>query len=713
MSSKRAVTKYLLFSAITLVLVIIALNIEKHAPFLSYAFLARVPIGLGVLLAILPVLGLYVLPNMLKSMFSLGSARQVLWTVFLVLMNAQMVVLTSRTIILYADKRFEGLGTLMNDFSTGWWVMALFLSIPLMWGVCKTSVEISVTNRAKGVLMGTGLAWCFIFLSVRAIDSGIIPNYPELLIKAFNFLTRDAMRAGYFDANGHLYDGHTFSMTMVLFLLGFYILGYRRLTPAPDNPRRPPALFYVLILMLFSGYLFSYITFFLDLFRVPVMLTMFILIVIAYRYQKVDHYYRVFDSAHAPSEKDLGQDVRENLVQSLENRLTLFQGDKEERTLVVVSCMGGGIQASGWTTQVLAGLQEELGKEFSQAIGIISSVSGGSVGTMHFLDHFDNKSGALKPESLLPAPDAPLIKVAADSVAESLYATGWGLAYPDALRTVGLPFLVEKETDRGWAIEQAWKGNLNFPGTTLTQWRELVLQGEFPVPVFNATIVETGQRFMLTPLPFSWEGAADSTKVDFHARYPGRDVEVVSAARLSATFPYVTPVCRTNLSDDIPYAGRHIADGGYFDNFGVFTTLEWLKEVILPNYERLKIDRLLMIELNGFPEAEEDRGENRYNGFIASVAGPLMAIMNVRTSTQVARNDAEVASFFKQWENKLDMERVVVRFKADEPGKTPPLSWKLTWDQKEDIAQAWNILKNEKNGALSKIRAFWNRKSNP
>ncbi|NCR41953.1 MAG: hypothetical protein GPJ21_20255 [Microcystis aeruginosa W13-11] len=54
----------------------------------------------------------------------------------------------------------------------------------------------------------------------------------------------------------------------------------------------------------------------------------------------------------------------------------------------MVAASGGGIQAAGWTVQVLNGLQEELGYSFTQAIGLINSVSGGYVGTMFFLDQF-------------------------------------------------------------------------------------------------------------------------------------------------------------------------------------------------------------------------------------------------------------------------------------------------------------------------------------
>src|SRR5205823_8920219 len=48
--------------------------------------------------------------------------------------------------------------------------------------------------------------------------------------------------------------------------------------------------------------------------------------------------------------------------------------------VIVVAAAGGGIQASGWTAQVLAGLREDpAGAEFTKSLRVISGVSGGAV----------------------------------------------------------------------------------------------------------------------------------------------------------------------------------------------------------------------------------------------------------------------------------------------------------------------------------------------
>ena len=278
----------------------------------------------------------------------------------------------------------------------------------------------------------------------------------------------------------------------------------------------------------------------------------------------------------------------------LENRLALQRkylpaGEKPVLTLVFAS--GGGIQASAWTVQVLSGLQETLGDDFTRSIYLVSAVSGGSVGTMFFLDSIDPRTGAV-PEGRVDC----LNDAARES---SLEETAWGIAFPDLLRVF---FPVVKPTlDRGWALEQAWQSHLGSARCTtglgraerppagerlLSDWMTGAEKGYLPGAVFNSTVVEGGRQLLFSNL------ALEELKLEVNPRYdrrltslapgdPALDLPVTTAARLSATFPYIVPFARATRADgetppeDLP--AWHFADGGYFDNFGVMTTVEWLR----------------------------------------------------------------------------------------------------------------------------------------
>src|SRR5262249_53314571 len=138
------------------------------------------------------------------------------------------------------------------------------------------------------------------------------------------------------------------------------------------------------------------------------------------------------------------------------------------------------------------------------------------------------------------------------AMASSLEATGWGSAFPDLMRVV-LPPLPPSTDDRGQRIEDTWRKRLSCGVTgnwDMEHLAEGAAAGKLPLAIFNATIAETGQRMLLTrvrALPSSQRPARPAESADARELshlYPHSRMEVSTAARLSATFSYVTPICR-------------------------------------------------------------------------------------------------------------------------------------------------------------------------
>ena len=479
----------------------------------------------------------------------------------------------------------------------------------------------------------------------------------------------------------------------------------------------------------------------------------------------VDHYYQLNKRSDTQDNEIAINDEEaiSNFKTALNNRLK-NQGP-DNRTLVVVCASGGGIQAAGWTVKVLTGLQEALGTEFTKAIGFISSVSGGSVGTMYYLDRFDFDQDKGHP------PEEELNKIFNSATANSLDATGWGLAYLDLWRFIGFPWILKilklGQKDRGTAIETDWKGKLkknpedSKDTPTLDTWRNQALDGQIPIPVFNATLVDNGYRFLLSPMTFIKQSNEGKKYQDFNSLYgkDNYDIDVTTAARLSATFPYVTPICRNSYPDNHQKQDNnhkqennyHVADGGYFDNFGVFTAVEWLDKVVLEKLKQdLQLKKIIILQINAFPSsAQQNKNSSTKKGWLMSLAGPLLAGFKVRSSTQTDRNELEIEflknKYVKQEEKPekqenqekqedLLIEHVKVEFPDmkeknlneieeeygsndddgqkwdlflnDEGEYEPPLSWKLSEFEKAMIQYAWNKVKD---GVVEEIEAIWNK----
>lgn len=440
---------------------------------------------------------------------------------------------------------------------------------------------------------------------------------------------------------------------------------------------------------------------------------------------QVDHYFKLIPIANKPEEIEYKNAFRT----AIEKRLSNQTG--EEKTLVVVAASGGGIQASGWTTQVLAGLQQEkeLGEDFTKAIGLISSTSGGSVGTMFYLDQFEDgvlsQDGSKKQEELTT--------VVAKSTDDWLDSVGWGLAFPDLFRVIGFPFPnIFKQfqyLDRGYSLEQDWQRGFNNPETevTLDTWYQEILEGKIPIPVFNSTLVENGRRFLISPMKFipgsmpdyivpKNEKFDEIKALDFKTLYADAcneeekqqscDLNVTTAARLSASFPYVSPVARNDRDNAVKIKidnkditvvqNYHMADGGYFDNYGIYTAIEWLNEFLDDYRDELKIKKVLLVQINAFPISQLKQEERGEKGIGSAILAPLRTLNGVRASTQLERNIEEIGLLKKRWDERKESDRVQIKyFELSFPEKiegevyNPPLSWRLTKQQKNNLKVAW------------------------
>ena len=235
---------------------------------------------------------------------------------------------------------------------------------------------------------------------------------------------------------------------------------------------------------------------------------------------------------------------------------------------------------------------------------------------------------------------------------------------------------------------------------TLGEWAQDVRAGRRPAHVFNATAVESGAAFRLASVDLGSSrdpAAHGSHPQEFWDFYDAAkaDVDVATAARLSASFPWVSPMARAWASPSLqgkvdialvnsPRAIR-LADGGYFDNFGVFSALEFLRDIGADHLSRSGIHHVLFVQIRATPEGDAvpQRGGLQY-----SLAGPIIAMNSVRNSSQIARNDVELTHVEELWRcSSPRVEIVPLTFDLLSSG---PLSWQLTQDEGDGVVAGWS-----------------------
>jgi hypothetical protein len=440
--------------------------------------------------------------------------------------------------------------------------------------------------------------------------------------------------------------------------------------------------------------------------------------------------------------------------------------------------MGGGIQAAAWTAKVLTGLQTQLqtelpgiagvpGRTFADSIALVSSVSGGAHGSLFFLSQY-HPADASHPGGFSPSGDFCTEQRAGlctnydklfDKVVEPrLDDVAWALVYRDiprilfpyAPRSYSLlfpksvpdgPFL-----DRGRMLELSWK-RAGLSGK-LSDWQAGLKEGWRPASVFNATIAETGE-----PLRFS---TTDFTSVDsvapnagppgtdtslraprpmtFAQLYPQSDIDLVTATRLASGFPYVLPIpralrtkdsdSRSNVDSRFKY---HVIDGGYYDNYGVNTAVQWVDNALteLATKDLPLPPAILFLQIRAFPDIRlpdmdhppagmtDDYAKKlpRDRGWFYEIYSPIDGLLHVRAVGQLLHDRDELLLLRSKWQlGGRAAGGTDIRFATFEfQGKDAPLSFKMNDNQKREITKEWQSYAGGQTDDLAQVKCLFDR----
>jgi hypothetical protein len=655
---------------------------------IEYAYLIRFQIIAAAILVLgLPV-AYWAVPSVFEGLFDARGIRSYSLISWAALQLAWTIMVTCRLVLAYGPERF-GRAERIDMQSPGLQTVSAFAllavpSIAALW--CGTS-KLGTVEKMLGTAAGALPA--FIVLMVTAALHFAIEEEPgttaDTVFPSFGFLGHskiDATQSGFWRRvdtllcklpedwtigivkNGSLRSGHEMAMIAVAVLFVVYGLAGIAFSPAWASPeRQPAALFFLLFLITLLTWMLSGVAFFLDRFRLPVFATLLAVSLLT-GVIRTDH---EFDIKQRKRER-AGDLPAGTVVEKWRDGIRRNGSD----TVTVVATAGGGIRAAAWTAEVLAGLEQDCGEKLSSSMLLVSSVSGGSVGAMFSVAPYSSDNGSFTNDA------EELNKIRFNAVRSSLSAVGWGMLYPDLARTMPLVGIAVPETfDRGWSLENAWATGWKGPPDAtpwMQNWRLDVAKGRRPAVIFNATAVESGQRFLIGSTEVSGVGA-----VQFFKEFGDWDIRVPTAARLSATFPYVTPEAKPSKGPDT--VRYHVADGGFYDNSGLLSAIEWLQDA----QKELAPFKILLIVIDarpGTPNKPTSWSWQRQS------IGPLETLLNVRTSSQEIRDDFELQMAI----DNLDAKDVKIEKAAKflyESDLPLPLSWHLTDEQLNSIHEQW------------------------
>jgi hypothetical protein len=399
--------------------------------------------------------------------------------------------------------------------------------------------------------------------------------------------------------------------------------------------------------------------------------------------------------------------------------------------LVLVAVSGGGIRAAVWTAIVLEGLEEKI-PDLRGHVRLFTGASGGMVAAALYVADF----GRATPVGLGPFDPATGLgrnfseRLAQDSLSRTVQTA---LLYD--LPSLWWPTAVS--WDRGRELESEWARATAPPGgtsplrKTFADLKGQEREGLCPSLVFSPMLVEDSRRLLISNLDLedvtrTWADQLSFTPteispekpmlslsaVEFQRLFPtATRFEVGTAARMNASFPFVSP--GVSLPTVPP---RRVVDAGYYDNFGTNLAAVWLYRHRAEVREHTS--GVVLIEIrayrNGyarrhFQDAEakaprtgvvtdapagdagvgwEGSDKELLTQSLEWLSTPLEAVLTARERAAYYRNDELL--------HLLDAE-----FNA---GADPPYFTSVAFECSQDAALSWTLPRAE---AADLVKGFW------
>lgn len=366
---------------------------------------------------------------------------------------------------------------------------------------------------------------------------------------------------------------------------------------------------------------------------------------------------------------------------------------KKVQPVVIITTSGGGIRSAGWTVAVFAQL-EAMDPELFSRVRLITGASGGMVGASHWIA-----------ERMVAGLDVD--EVYARATASSLYAPLSDLVLISPLR------------NRGEALEQAWEFAAPELKTPLHDFAERERAGTLPSLVFAPLLVEDGSQMLMSNLDLKWYAHADGWDFDnnsceyeqffvskggcgnarqFFARVPSETVKLSTLARISASFPYVSPAVT------LPFVETPRAvDAGYYDNYGIKLAVEWIIRHTYRCPEQysscLSTQPILLVELRDHEPDQKVSKSPLWQGSTHELMSPIQGFLGARVHVANHRNAAIVDELERELGDRF--EHVVVHFDGQ-----ATLGWELT---KEECRRIWaEAVDARASGELkTKLEPWW------
>lgn len=399
---------------------------------------------------------------------------------------------------------------------------------------------------------------------------------------------------------------------------------------------------------------------------------------------------------------------RAQVLTALKNWRKKFTGD--EKPKMVFTCVsGGGKRAALWTLTALQAADSLTRGSLMNNTMLITGASGGLIGAgyfreLKFQEKLNNPSMPYAERHLWQLSTDNLNPIIFSLLANDLFVGFTKFEYNGRFYAKDRSYTFEEQ------LNQITEKLMDKP---LKSYRDPELQSLIPMMILSPTVVTDGRRLYISSLPVSFMnsdllGYSEYTNpkisgVDFQKLFEnqeGENLRFLSALRMSATFPYITP--NTTLPTDPPI---EIMDAGISDNFGISDAVRFLyafKEWIAEN-----TSGVVFLSIRDSPKLSpvaKKKGQSLIDNFYQ----PISSVYNNFENFQDITND-HLIGYANTWFSG-PIHRVDIEYRAE--------TYTETFSKMDSIRQnnaraslSWRLTTREKQGIISNIHTPSNRES--
>ncbi|HWA33501.1 MAG TPA: patatin-like phospholipase family protein, partial [Cyclobacteriaceae bacterium] len=397
---------------------------------------------------------------------------------------------------------------------------------------------------------------------------------------------------------------------------------------------------------------------------------------------------------------------KKHTIKILENWKKKFQGAKPK--IVFVCSSGGGKRAALWTLATLQRADSLSNGRLMDQTVLITGASGGLIGASYFREVMLR---ARQGEDIAPYSPRHQRNIATDNLNPLIFSL---LANDLFVGFTKFEYANQRYSrDRGYTFEEQL--NIDTEGLMdkeLSAYQKPEEEAIVPMVILSPTIVNDGRKLYISPQPVSFLNSdilnfpdyknSKLSGVDFQEMFRehgGAQLRFLSALRMSATFPYITP--NTTLPTHPPI---QIMDAGISDNFGIADAVRFIypfREWIAEN-----TSGIVIVSIRDSPKlapVSEEKGNTLLDDFTQ----PIASVYNNFENFQDITNDNLVGyarTWFKGPIERVDLQYLPISYSdilqnmdsIRQHSVRASLSWRLTSKEKRDVVETLNTYPNQK-----------------